>query len=380
MLALEALRYQPQDRKLINWVAEFAARNLRTLAETQGTQVNDDIEEQPGKIIHEFWSEPPERLLAQGWPMQDGRYYGSVDATYLFLMAACMVWDQIPGGHEVIESLWNHVWAALRWTLDYGDVDGDGLVEVQPRQPSGMGLRNQVWKDSTDSLSSKDYTAPPPPIAWVELQGYAIAAYRGMATLLHARDHDRAVQEELMQRINRIEQGLEQFWLAEEGCPAMALTREKAPLPLVSSNIGHLLWCGALRGERAEATATRLMQPDMLTAWGIRTLSATSDIFDPNSYHRGSIWPFDSAIAAAGLWHMGHLDDAHVIARGVLTGLASFGTPVELYCVIPSTWIYAPDAHRRDILIKYRHASATQAWSAAASLLCVALLLAKANT
>jgi glycogen debranching enzyme len=156
MLALEAMRYQPQDARLVTWAAEFAARNLRTLVETQGTQVNDDIEEQPGKIVHEFWREPPERLLAQGWPMQDGRYYGSVDATYLFLMATSMIWEHTPNGpDDMVESLWDQVRAALRWTLEYGDVDGVGLVEAQPHQPNALGLRNQVWKDSADSLSDR---------------------------------------------------------------------------------------------------------------------------------------------------------------------------------------------------------------------------------
>jgi glycogen debranching enzyme len=156
----------------------------------------------------------------------------------------------------------------------------------------------------------------------------------------------------------------------------MALTREKAPVPLVSSNIGHLLWCGALSAPRAAETADRLLRPDLLTTWGIRTLSARSYAFDPSSYHRGSVWPFDNAIAAGALWRMGWREDARAIGRRVIAGLEPFDSPVELYCVLPWDWVRAPNVHGGEILYEYRHASAVQAWSAAGVLLFAAQLLA----
>ena len=125
------------------------------------------------------------------------------------------------------------------------------MIEVQPRQPRGLGLRNQVWKDSSDSLLMEDGSWPEPPIAWGELQGYAIAAFRHLRAILKARGIEQALQSRIAARIARIEQRLMQFWMPEESCLAMALTREKRPIPLVSSNAGHVLWCGALKDSTA---------------------------------------------------------------------------------------------------------------------------------
>ncbi len=376
LLALEAARLRPEDGELARWSARLAERSLRALAETQGARRNDDTEEQPGKIVHEYWPEPPERLTQNNWPLDgEGRYYGSVDGTYLFLMAATTVWEQVAGGRELVESLWDHVLAALRWALEDGDPDGDGLMEAWPRQPLGLGLTNQVWKDSGDALILRDGSLPEPPVAWVELQGYAIAAYRGMREVLRARGEDTALQDELARRATRIEERLDRFWLPGESCPAMALTRQKTPVPLVSSNMGHLLWCGALNGQWAASTASRLLRPDLLTAWGIRTLSAQAYAFDPNSYHRGSVWPFDNAIAAGALWRMGRREDACEIGRRVIAALERFDNPVELYCVLPPSWVRAPDVNGSAVLVDYRSASAVQAWSAAGLLLFGAQLL-----
>jgi glycogen debranching enzyme len=375
MLSLEASRLRPGDRELALWVEQLARTSLQALAVTQGTREHDAIEEQPGKIVHEFWPETPEHLRRARWPMEDGRYYGSADATYLFLMAAAMVWQQCAGGGALIDELWDHVAAALHWALRYGDVDGEGLVEAWPRQPLGLGLTNQVWKDSGDALILEDGSVPEPPVAWVELQGYAIAAYRGVREMLQARGEDAALQDELARRAARLEVRLDQFWLPGEGCPAMALTREKTPVPIVSSNMGHLLWCGALREERAEATANRLLLPDMISTWGLRTVSAHSYAFEPFSYHRGSIWPFDNAIAAGGLWRMGRREDARSIGRRVQRAIQQFGTPVELYCALPATWVREPDVGAAGLLVDYRRASAVQAWSCAAVLLFAAQLL-----
>ena len=376
LLVLEAARLRPHDGELAGWVAQLAGRSLQVLAATQGTRLDDDSEEQPGKIVHEWWPNPPAHLLSSRWPLRDGRYYGSADGTYLFLMVVAAVWEQVHGGRELIEGLWEHVMAALGWALDYGDVDGDGLMEAAPRQPQHLGLRNQIWKDSDDAVVSPDGSLPDAPLAWVELQAYALAAFRSMQTILRARGLEPSLQRELGRRAATIEERLGAFWLADEGCPAMALSARKAPIPLVSSNIGHALWCDALRGERAQMAADRLVQPDLLTAWGIRTLSSQSYAFEPSTYHRGSVWPFDSAIAAGALWRMGRHEDAREIGRRVIDALERFGTPVELYCVLPATWVRAPDVAGQEVLYEYRRASAVQAWSAAGLLLFAAQLLA----
>ncbi|HEU5369861.1 MAG TPA: amylo-alpha-1,6-glucosidase [Ktedonobacterales bacterium] len=380
MLALEAARLRPEDDDLNGWAAHLAVANLQRLSATQGTEERPENEEQPGKIVHEYWPTIPDRFqgddAASRWPLYEGRYYGAVDSTYLYLMAIGMVWEQVAGGQEIVGSLWEHVRAALQWALERGDVDGDGLIEVQPRQPQGLGLRNQVWKDSGDALLLEDGSQPEPPVAWVEVQGYAVAAFRQMRAILQARGEDAALQARLAQRIARIQQRLGEFWLPEEGSLAMALTREKRPVPLVSSNMGHVLWCGALSDAAlAESVAKRLLRADLLTTWGLRTLSSDSPAFDPYSYHRGSVWPFDNAITAAALWRMGRAEAARAIACRGIAAIERFGTPVELYCVIPAEQAHALDGS--EALIEYPQACAVQAWSAAALLLFAAQLLAR---
>ncbi|WP_376797447.1 amylo-alpha-1,6-glucosidase [Thermogemmatispora sp.] len=378
LLVLEAARLRPGDSALANWAAAFAAHGLQALASTQGTTERDENEEQPGKIIHEYWPEP-RRWLASEWPLWEGRYYGSVDATYLFLITAATVWQQVEGGRQVIERLWPHVMAALDWTLKYGDVDGDGLVEVLPRQPRGLGLRNQVWKDSNDALLLEDGAPPSPPVAWVELQGYALAAFREIRPLLQEAGGETALLRELEERMERLRRGLPRFWLPGEGCPAMALSPEKQAIPLVASNMGHLLWCAALEEPYASRTAERLLQPDLLTPWGIRTLSRSSYAFDPYSYHRGTVWPFDNAIIASALWRMGRRDQARLLSQRLLEAIALFDSPVELYCVLPPEWILTPTTGGAEALAVYTRACKIQAWTAAALMLAAAQLLSEAS-
>jgi glycogen debranching enzyme len=374
MLVLEAAQLRPKDKAFRQWATEVTASTFQALAATQGTVNRDENEEQPGKIVHEYWPEGmPAHLQSDNpenaWPLYNGRYYGSVDATYLFLMVAGMLWEQGAAGREVVNSLWEHVLAALEWALTWGDVDDDGLIEVAPRQPRGLGLVNQVWKDSGDSLLLENGQIPPPPIAWIEVQGYAFAAFRNMRALLQARGDSSSLQRHLITYLQQLEQGVQRFWLPNEGCPAMALTYDKQAVPLVSSNVGHALWCRMLSDKAAESTARRLLNADMLTAWGVRTLSSQSTVFAPLSYHRGSIWPFDNAITAAALWQMGKREEACAIGRRVMDALMCYDSPVELYCVLPAGWVKAPDLNGSEVLVRYPEACDVQAWSVAALLL-----------
>jgi glycogen debranching enzyme len=376
LLILEASRLLPQDKELAEWASQIAATTLRALASTQGSTTNAENEEQSGKIVHEYWPELPPRLLAIKWPQRDGRYYGSVDATYLYLMAIAAVWRQLPKGRDLVTELWDSVRAALEWALVECATDSDGRIIVQPRQPEGRGLRHHVWKDSRDSIIDESGAIPDAPIAWLELQGYGIAAFRDLGDVLRAHGIATALQEELTNRVTCLERGLDRFWLSAEDCPAMALTREKQALPLVSSNIGHILWCDALSIERAQFSGNRLLRPDLFTEWGLRTLSSDSPAFAPLSYHRGSIWPFDNAVAAGGLWRLGRKQEACQIGARVLAALERFDSPVELYCALPPSWMRFPHVNNQAPLVEYHGACDIQAWSVAAILLFSAQLFA----
>lgn len=379
LLVLEASRLLPDDSDLAGWARRLTTHTMRALAATQGTARHDENEEQPGKIVHEYWPEMPQHLLAANWPQRDGRYYGSTDSTYLYLMTAAAAWRQLPEGRDLVAELWDSVRSALEWALTESAIDSDGRALALPRQPEGRGLRQQVWKDSSDSVIDESGAIPEAPIAWLELQGYAIAAFRGLQEMLEARGEEASLQAELARRITRLEKGLDGFWLPSENCPALALAPEKRALPLVSSNIGHLLWCDALSPERAQTSADRLLRLDLLTPWGLRTLSSDSYAFMPLSYHRGSIWPFDNAVAASGLWRLGRRHDARLIGTRVLAALAQFDSPVELYCAFPSGWVRVPDLRGQTPLVEYHGACAIQAWSAAAILLFTAQMLSSAK-
>ena len=376
LLALDAADLRPGDEDLRAWALELTGDILLALARLQGTRVCDENEEQPGKIVHEYWPEPPRHLLEQAWPLVDGRYYGSADATLLFLIAGTRLWHAGPVGRERIADLWPALRAALEWTLAHAAVDGDGLVWVSALQPARRGLINQVWKDSHDSVQLPDGGAPEPPVAWVEPQAYALAALRGMAELLAWHGGEHALRAEVTARISSVETGLARFWLVEEQCPALALTRERRRIPMIASNVGHVLWCDALSPAQAGTTAARLMKRDMLSDWGIRTLSSGNYAFDPGSYHRGSIWPFDNAIAASALWRMGRWSEARELGSRVLSALEVFDSPVELYCALPAAWVRAP-ACVADVLYEYGGATRVQAWSAAGVLVFAAQLLAE---
>jgi len=340
---------------------ELAQGVLETLARFQGEKVDDGTEEQPGRILHEMrFGGIEEMALGSG-----SIYYGSVDATPLFVMLLAELQRWWPD-REVCESLLPYADRALSWITDYADLDGDGFVEYHRRSPSG--LVNQGWKDSWDGVRFGDGRLAESPIALCEVQGYVYAAYRGRAELARAwGDEPRATAwderaDDLRERFDRA------FWLPDRGCYAMALDATKQPVDAVASNMGHCLWTGIVRQERAAQVAAHLLSHELFTGFGVRTLSSAMTAYNPVSYHNGSVWPHDNAIVAAGLARYGFVSLAHRLIDAQLdVASMSDGRLPELFAGF--------DRHTLDVPAAYPASCSPQAWAAASPLLWLRTLL-----
>ncbi len=357
------------------WLHDLSASVLRGLAQLQGKTVNDFNEEQPGRILHEYWNPVPEHMIAARWPvMVNGCYYGSFDATFLYIITMSQV-DAFFDDKALLDELWSNIDAAFEWMLTWSDLDQDGLVEYKRRNPDGIGLENQVWKDSGESIQVR-HQAVKHPVAWVEVQGYAWSAYAAYRTLAKKRQVlTPALDGEIQRRMDGLLTGLERFWLEDKHCPAIALDGNKHPIPVVASNAGHLLWSTCLEQTVAGQLRERLLQPDILTPWGLRTLSQNAYYYNPLAYHCGGIWPFDNAVVALGLHKYGFDMDAHTIASSVLQAILAFEKPVELYTVQPARWIRSHRIEQEWFLADYFYACSVQAWTAATILYFTALLM-----
>jgi len=329
----------------------IAERTLRLLARFQGRVVDEWRSEQPGKILHEL------RLgaLAQTDHIPSP-YYGSVDATPLFLilMAEHYAWA---GETTLFLELRSHVEAALRWIDTYGDSDGDGFVDYDATSEDGY-LVNQGWKDSGDAIVNADGSLATAPIALVEVQGYVYLAKRKIADLFTATgDHQRAERlrqeaEALRQRFN------EQFWISSEGIYALALQEGGRPCAVTSSNSGQALWAEIVAAERVPEVVRSLLDDTMFTGWGIRTLAASERRYNPVGYHLGTVWPHDNSLIAAGLRKYGYDTDAVRLFSGIFDAATHFvhGRLPELFAGFARSDIEFP-AH-------YPVACHPQAWAA----------------
>jgi glycogen debranching enzyme len=295
-----------------------------------------------------------------------GRYYGSVDATPLFLWLYGRT-IEVTGDLALADQLWPNARRAIEWIEHYGDRDGDGYVEYLRETPRG--LSNQGWKDSFDAIFHSDGQLARPPIALAEVQGYVYAACTTVSGVAARLGH-REIAERLAARASALKRIFERdFWLDEEGMIALALDGDKRPCRVMTSNGAHCLATGLIDGDRASAMCKRLLADDMYSGWGIRTLSRHERRYNPMSYHNGSVWPHDSAIAAMGLARGG--DHAGVIT--VLEGLVDANTHLqctslpELFCGFRREPSLGP--------VPYPVACHPQAWSAASVFLILQAVL-----
>jgi glycogen debranching enzyme len=333
---------------------DLAVGALRVLAAHQGRTVVDETEEEPGKIFHEI----RRGELARTGLVPHRPYYGSVDATPLFawLVAETVRWT---GDRALWLELRPHALAALDWCDQHGDPDRDGLVEYDSR--AGQPLWNKGWKDSSDSLSWPDGSRAELPAALVEVQGYVYAARQAIAELLAA-DGDRAAAGRLRRKAAALREQVESaYWLPEQRWYAQGLDASKRPIPAVSSNPGHLLWSGLPSVDRAAAMADRVLGPDIASGWGIRTLATGYPMYNPMSYHNGSIWPHDTSLTIDGLVRYGHRAAANTLATAVIE--AAYHFPMGR---LPEVWCgFARDRRFGTGPAEYIVANSPQAWAAA---------------
>lgn len=337
---------------VLPYAPHLARGVLKTLARYQAQRAEDATDAEPGKILHELRFGEAARLgLIPHRP-----YYGSIDATPLFAALAAD-YTLATGDRETFEALEPAVWRAVEWMERYGDPDGDGFLEYRRRAPGG--LDNQGWKDSWDSTWHADGTLAPPPIAPVEAQAYVYRALRSLARVMAWLGRGRPA-EELDRKATALAQRFDSaFWLEREGFYAHALDGARRPLAVVTSNPGHALWAGIVPPGRAGAVARRLLAPEMFTGYGLRTVAAGQARYNPMSYHNGSVWPHDTAIAAAGLARYGRLEEAARLLRGLLDASVHFeGWRLpELFCGFDRA--EGPP-------VPYPTACSPQAWAAAA--------------
>ncbi|MEV8146674.1 glycogen debranching N-terminal domain-containing protein [Arthrobacter sp. NPDC080073] len=339
---------------------DLASGTLQTLADIQGTKVDHDSEEEPGRIPHEV------RLgVTPGLSRSGKAYYGTVDATPLFVgvLGELSRWGL---SEDIIEALLPHADRALDWIQDYGDRDGDGFVEY--RRATDHGLANQGWKDSWDGINFADGTIAEAPIALCEVQGYVYSAYLARAGIARAAGERKTEQHWAARAAVLKEEFNKRFWLPDKGYFAIALDRDKKPVDSCASNMGHCLWTGIVDEEKAPSVVRRLMSREMFTGWGIRTLASDMVAYNPVSYHNGSVWPHDTALAATGIMRYGFVDEAKKVARGVLEAAAHFdGQLPELFCGFDRSEFHAP--------VSYPTACAPQAWAAATPVQLMRILL-----
>ena len=335
------------------WLSPDIARGvLSFLAQTQARNSNPEQDAEPGKILHEARSG---EMAALG-EIPFARYYGSIDATPLFIMLAGAYYRRT-ADISFIESIWPNVKAALEWMDRYGDADGDGFVEYHRR--SANGLVQQGWKDSHDSVFHADGQLAEGPIALCEVQGYVYAARLAGAELATVLGHHDIACTQADEARSLRERFQRRFWCAEMGVYALALDGEKHPCRVRASNTGHCLYTGIAADEHVPALLKSLSEDTFSSGWGVRTVADCEVRYNPMSYHNGSIWPHDNALIAAGMTQLAEKNLAMRILTAQLDASTYFESSrlPELFCGFRRREGKAPTG--------YPVACSPQAWAAA---------------
>jgi glycogen debranching enzyme len=339
---------------------DLARTALDVLASLQAKDDNPAIDAEPGKIVHEIRT----GKAAKHW---FAAYYGTVDATPLYLVLLSEVW-RWTGDAPLVRRLREPAMLALRWIDEWGDRDGDGFVEYVKRSPNG--LDNHSWKDSGDSQLFSDGRMAEPPIAPAEVQGYVYDAKQRMAELARAVWRDRALADRLEHDANELRDRFnDAFWVdARGGYFALALDRDKNKVDSVTSNMGHLLWSGIVKPDRVDGVVDALMSDPLWSGWGVRTMSQEDAGYNPLSYHNGTVWPHDNSLIASGLARYNRWPEAQRIVQRMLNAARHFGYQLpEVFAGLRREETSFP--------IAYPTAARPQAWAAGAPVLLLQTLL-----
>jgi glycogen debranching enzyme len=348
--------------QMLPFNSELAATTLRALGEAQGKKEVELTEEEPGRILHElrfgeltYFRERPQ-----------SPYYGASDTTPLFLVLLDE-YERWTGDTNLVRLLEPNARAALNWINQFGDRDHDGYIEY--KRKTNLGLENQCWKDSWNSILFHDGSLAPAPRATCEIQGYAYDAKIRCARLAREiwKDEPLAIKleaeaAELKRRFNQ------DFWIADRGFFALALDGYKRKVDSLCSNVGHLLWSGIVDDDKAKALRDHLMSPKMFSGWGIRTMAEGEAGFNPIEYHNGTVWPHDCSIIAAGLARYGFRQDAADIIAGM------FEASIVFHYRLPEVFAGYERTKTR-YPVQYTTACIPQAWAAGAPMLAIRTLL-----
>jgi len=300
--------------QLLNIDPEIAKNTIKVLVEYQGDTVNNENEEEPGKIIHE----------AKGYFPYN--YYGAVDTTPLFVILAGFYLRKTKD-EKFIKDNWQFIRRAAKWLINYGDKDNDLFIEYQPKNFGG--LFHQGWKDGF-----KDHLKIEPPIDIVEAQGYTYLAFKEAAEMAKL-VNDEQLAETFADKAKALKEKFNQvFWMSDRKYFCLGLDRYRKQRKAITSNPGHLLFTGIVDDERTDSVVSRLFGRDLWTAFGIRTHSTKEPDFNPLDYHLGSVWPHDNWIIAQGLKKLGYKDEYQKIKAALLAAHAKIGFLPEFYGVV----------------------------------------------
>ncbi|MCN0179677.1 glycogen debranching N-terminal domain-containing protein [Salinispora arenicola] len=349
--------------QVLPFAPEMSRTTLQILATLQGTRFDDFREEDPGRILHEM--RYGETAAFEEQPHSP--YYGSVDATPLFIVLLDE-YERWSGDGALAKALQVECRAALKWIDHYADLVGNGYIWYE-RRNTDTGLENQCWKDSWDSISYRDGTLPPFPRATCEVQGYAYDAKVRAARLAREFWDDPAFATQLEREAADLKERFNREWWVEDGgYYALALDPDGRQCDVLSSNIGHLLWSGIVDDDRAPKLAEHLVGPRLFSGWGVRTLAEGEARYNPIGYHNGTIWPFDNSFVAWGLRNYGFAEEAATIANGILDAARYFsGRLPEAFGGYPRELTKFP--------VEYPTACSPQAWSTGAPLLLLRTML-----